>query len=105
MVYPKDDIRAALDYIKESPAIRDVLLTGGDALALSNEHIDWILTELDKISHVEIKRLGSRMIATLPQRVTPELCEMLSRHKPLYLNTQFNHSKEITPESALIWLH
>ena len=100
MIYPKDDIRAALNYIKESPAIRDVLLTGGDALALSNDHIDWILTELNKIPHVVIKRLGSRMIATLPQRVTPELCEMLARHKPLYLNTQFNHPKEITPEAA-----
>jgi len=99
MIYPKEDIQAALNYIAESPEIRDVLLTGGDALALSDDYIDWILTELDQIPHVEIKRLGSRMIATLPQRVTRELCNMLSRHKPLYLNTQFNHTMEITPES------
>lgn len=100
MIYPKEDVRASLDYIAESAEIRDVLLTGGDALALSDDYIDWILTELGKIPHVEIKRLGSRMLATLPQRVTPELCEMLARHKPVYLNTQFNHPLEINPDSA-----
>jgi glutamate 2,3-aminomutase len=100
MIYPREDIQAALDYVSECPEIRDVLITGGDALSLSDGHIDWILTELEKIPHLEIKRLGSRMIATLPQRVTPELCSMLARHKPLYLNTQFNHPIEVTPESA-----
>jgi glutamate 2,3-aminomutase len=100
MVYPKDDVDAALDYVAGCPEIRDVLLTGGDALSLPDDYLDGILTRLDGISHVEIKRLGSRMIATLPQRVTPELCETLSRHKPVYLNTQFNHPLEVTPESA-----
>jgi lysine 2,3-aminomutase len=100
MVYPKEDVRAALDYVAGSPEIRDVLLTGGDALALSDDYLDWILGEMDGIAHLEVKRLGSRMLATLPQRVTPELCEMLSRHKPVYLNTQFNHPMEITPEST-----
>lgn len=99
MIYPREDIQMALDYIADSPEIRDVLLTGGDALALSNDYIDWILGELDKIPHIEIKRLGSRMIVTLPQRVTPELCDMLSRHEPVYLNTQFNSTKEVTPDS------
>lgn len=99
MIYPKDDVRAALDYVAESPEIRDVLLTGGDALALPDDYLDWILSKLDDIGHVEIKRLGSRMLATLPQRVTPELCGMLARHKPIYLNTQFNHPMEITPEA------
>jgi len=99
MVYPREDIQAALTYIADSPEIRDVLITGGDALMLSDENIDWILTELEKIPHIEIKRLGSRMLATLPQRVTPRLCEILERHKPLYLNTQFNHPLEVTPES------
>jgi lysine 2,3-aminomutase len=99
MVYPKDDIKAAIDYVAEHPEIRDVLITGGDALSLSDDYVDWILTELDKIPHLEIARLGSRMVATLPQRVTPELCRMLARHKPLYLNTQFNHPLEVTPES------
>ena len=100
MVYPKDDIDAALAYVDACPEIRDVLLTGGDALALADDRLDDILSGLDRIPHVEIKRLGSRMIATLPQRVTPELCDMLARHKPVYLNTQFNHPLEVTPEAA-----
>ena len=99
MVYPKEDVQAALDYVAQSPEIRDVLLTGGDALSLPDDYLDWILTGLEAIPHVEIKRLGTRMIATLPQRVTPELSRMLARHKPLYLNTQFNHPLEITPDS------
>lgn len=98
-IYPKEDVQAALDYIKKCPEIRDVLLTGGDALALSDDYLDWILTKLDRIPHIEIKRLGSRMLATLPQRITKGLCEVLSRHKPVYLNTQFNHPLEINPDS------
>jgi glutamate 2,3-aminomutase len=99
MIYPREDIRSALDYIAECPEIRDVLITGGDALMLSDESLDWILTELEKIQHVEIKRLGSRMLASLPMRITTKLCEMLKKHKPLYLNTQFNHPLEVNPES------
>jgi glutamate 2,3-aminomutase len=99
MIYPREDIQSALDYIAASPEIRDVLVTGGDALVLADETLDWILTELDKIPSVEIKRLGSRMLATLPQRITPELCTILKKHKPVYLNTQFNHPLEINPES------
>jgi glutamate 2,3-aminomutase len=99
MIYPREDIQSALAYISESPEIRDVLITGGDALVLSDDSIDWILTELEKIPHVEIKRIGTRMLATLPQRVTPELCGIFKRHKPLYINTQFNHPLEINPES------
>ncbi|MFC1543783.1 KamA family radical SAM protein [Gemmatimonadota bacterium] len=99
MVYPREDLQSALAYVAEHPEIRDVLITGGDALALSDDNLDWILTELDNIPHVEIKRLGTRMPVTLPMRVTPELCGMLKRHKPVYLNTQFNHPVEITPES------
>ncbi len=100
MIYTKEDVRAALDYIAKSPEVRDVLITGGDALILSNSYLDWILTELEEIPHVEIMRLGSRMLATLPVRVNDELCEVLSRHNPVYLNTQFNHPKEITHEAA-----
>lgn len=99
MVYAKDDVQAAIDYIAGSSEVRDVLLTGGDALFLSDDYLDWILTSLEAIPHVEIMRLGTRMLATLPQRITPKLCDMLSRHNPVYLNTQFNHPKEITPES------
>ncbi len=99
MIYPHEDIRAALAYVADCPEIRDVLITGGDALMLSDDSLDWILTELENIPHVEIKRLGSRMLTTLPQRVTPNLCRVLERHKPIYLNTQFNHPLEVTPEA------
>jgi len=99
MIYTREDVAQALAYIAESPEVRDVLITGGDSLSLSDSYLDWILSELEKIPHIEIMRLGSRMPVTLPQRITPELCEVLSRHNPVYLNTQFNHPKEITAES------
>jgi len=98
VIYARKDVAQALDYIREHPEIRDVLITGGDAFSLSDERIDWILTELDEIPHVEIKRLGTRTLAVLPMRVTDGLCEMLARHGPLYLNTQLNHPKEVTED-------
>lgn len=98
VVYAQADVERALQYVREHPEIRDVLITGGDAFCLSDERIEWILSELHKIRHVEIKRLGTRTLAVLPMRVTPHLCEMLSRYGPIYLNTQVNHSKEITED-------
>lgn len=95
-----EELKAALDYIRQNPEIRDVLITGGDSLMLSDERIDWLLTELDNIPHVEIKRLGTRVPVTLPQRITPELCEVLAKHPPIYLNTQFNHPQELTGEAV-----
>jgi lysine 2,3-aminomutase len=100
VVYAEKDVRGALDYVREHREIRDVLVTGGDALCLSDERIDWILTELGKIEHVEVKRLGSRTLAVLPMRVTPALCEVLKKHRPVYLNTQYNHPKEVTADAA-----
>lgn len=97
---PRGQIEKALQYIREHEEIRDVLLTGGDALMLSDHYLDDILTKLDNISHVEIKRLGTRTPITLPQRITPALCTMLEKHHPLYINVQFNHPQEITEESA-----
>ena len=99
VVYAKKDVEMALSYVREHEEIRDVLITGGDALCLGDDRLDWILTELDKIEHVEIKRLGSRTLAVQPLRVTDALCAMLSRHDPVYLNTQFNHPREITHQA------
>lgn len=96
---PKEDILEALDYIRANPEIRDVLYTGGDPLTYSDGKVDWLLTELGKIESVEIKRIGSRMPVTVPQRITPELCEVLKKHHPLYINVHFNHPMEITPEA------
>ncbi len=94
-----EDIKASIDYIRDNPEVRDVLITGGDPLTLSDDWLDWILTELDNIEHVEIKRIGTRVPVTMPQRITPELCEMLEKHHPLYINTHFNHPIEVTREA------
>jgi len=95
----RQEIKAALQYVKANPEMRDVLVTGGDALLLSDKTLEWILMELDRIPHVEIKRIGTRVPVTLPQRVTPELCEVLRKYPPIYINTQFNHPAEVTPEA------
>jgi lysine 2,3-aminomutase len=89
----------AFDYIRRTPAIRDVLISGGDPLALSDERLDWILTRLREIPHVEFVRIGTKMPAVLPQRITPELCRMLRKHHPLWMSLHFLHPDECTPES------
>ncbi|NLM51458.1 MAG: glutamate 2,3-aminomutase [Firmicutes bacterium] len=96
-VTPRRQLEQALEYVKKNEEIRDVLLTGGDALMLNNDLLDWLLTELDKIGHVEIKRLGTRTLVTMPMRITDALCRVLEKHWPLYINTHFNHPLEITP--------
>ncbi|WP_245618778.1 KamA family radical SAM protein [Methanogenium cariaci] len=89
-----------LDYIAGHPAIRDVLLSGGDPLMLPpDEYLDWILSELRAIPHVEVIRIGSRVPVVLPYRITDELVGMLKKHHPLYLNTHVNHPREITASS------
>jgi lysine 2,3-aminomutase len=90
----------AIDYIAETPAVRDVILSGGDPLLLSDDHLESILARLHKIPHLEIIRIGSRTPVTLPDRITPELCRMLRQYHPLYVNTHFNHPREITAASA-----
>ena len=87
-------------YIADHPEIRDVLLTGGDPLTYSDERLEAIISRLRSIPHVEIIRIGSRYPVLLPQRITPEFCQMLDRYHPIWLNTHFNHPKEITEESA-----
>ncbi|GAB7016653.1 lysine 2,3-aminomutase [Methanogenium cariaci] len=95
----KAAIREGLDYIAGHPAIRDVLLSGGDPLMLPDEYLDWILSELRAIPHVEVIRIGSRVPVVLPYRITDELVGMLKKHHPLYLNTHVNHPREITASS------
>lgn len=95
----KREIDAAIRYIKEHEEVRDVLLSGGDALMVSDSVLEDIIRRLRAIDHVEIVRIGSRAPCTLPQRITPDLCKMLSKYHPIWLNTHFNHPKEITPES------
>jgi len=95
----KAAIDASIKYIKEHEEIRDVLLSGGDALMVSDAFLEDIIKRVRAIDHVEIVRIGSRAPCTLPQRITPELCKMLAKYHPLWLNTHFNHPREITPES------
>ena len=87
-------------YLEEHPEVRDVLLTGGDPLLYSDEHLEPILARLRAIPHIEIIRVGSRTPVVLPQRITEGLAEMLERYHPLWFNTHFNHPREITPEAA-----
>ena len=100
MVINGETIAQGIDYIRTHPEIRDVILSGGDPLLLSDEKLDGILTALRAIPHVEIIRVGSRVPVVLPQRITIGLIRVLRKHHPLYLNTHFNHPDEITESSA-----
>ncbi|ARN57483.1 lysine 2,3-aminomutase [Sedimentisphaera salicampi] len=95
----KKELLAGIEYIKNHPQIRDVLLSGGDPFLLSDNMIDWLLTELRAIESVEIIRIGTRTPVVLPQRITPELVEILKKHQPVWVNTHFNHPREITSSS------
>jgi len=96
---PKTQIDRAIAYIKNNSKVRDVLISGGDPLTLSDQNLEYIIRRLRAIKHVEIIRIGTRMPVVLPQRITPELCNMLKKYHPIWLNTHFNHPKEITPQS------
>ncbi len=96
----KRELEDGLAWIRRTPEIRDVLLTGGDPLVFSDDRLEWLLEQLREIPHVEIVRLGTRLPVTLPFRVTDALCRMLERHHPIWVNTHFNHPRELTPEAA-----
>jgi lysine 2,3-aminomutase len=97
----RDDIGRALEYIRAHEEIHDVLISGGDPLTMSTDKLEWILSELRAIPHIDFIRIGTRVPVCLPMRVTDELCAMLRRFHPLYINTHFNHPKELTPEARL----
>ena len=96
---PSERIEMCLAYIEKTPQVRDVLLSGGDALMVSDKKLEYIIQRLRAIPHVEIVRIGSRTPVVCPQRITPELCEMLKKYHPIWLNTHFNHPNEFTPEA------
>lgn len=96
---PQDRIDMAIEYIRQNKEIRDVLLSGGDALLVSDEILEDIIKRLREIEHVEIIRLGTRTPVVLPQRITQEFVDMLKKYHPIWLNTHFNHYDEITIES------
>jgi lysine 2,3-aminomutase len=92
-------LEQALDYLRATPAVKDVLISGGDPLTLSTEKLEWIVSSVRAIPHVEIIRIGTRVPVCLPMRVDAELTSMLRRYHPLYVNTHFNHPKELTAEA------
>jgi len=96
---PKERIDKAIDYIRNTPQVRDVLLSGGDALLMSDAALEDIISRLRAIEHVEIIRIGTRTPVVMPQRITPKLVEMFHKYHPIWVNTHFNHYDEITPES------
>jgi len=94
------EVEAMLDYIRHHKAIRDVIISGGDPLTLSTRRLEDIISKIREIRHVEIIRIGTRFPVVLPQRIDHELCAMLANYGPIWLNTHFNHAREITPEAA-----
>ncbi|KKC30289.1 lysine 2,3-aminomutase [Caldanaerobacter subterraneus subsp. pacificus DSM 12653] len=96
---PMDKIEKQIEYIRNTPQIRDVLISGGDPLTLSDSRLEEIIKRLREIPHVEIIRIGSSVPVVLPMRITPELVNMLKKYHPIWLNTHFNHPHEITEDS------
>jgi lysine 2,3-aminomutase len=94
------ELQEGIDYLAAHPEIRDVLLTGGDPLTFNETNLDWLLSRLRAIPHIEIIRIGSRLPVLLPYRITPELCAVLDKYHPVWLNTHFNHPKELTADAA-----
>jgi len=96
---PSHRINQAIEYISKTPAVRDVLLSGGDALLVNDKMLESIIQRLREIPHVEVIRIGTRTPVVCPQRITDDLVNMLKKYHPIWLNTHFNHPNEITPES------
>jgi lysine 2,3-aminomutase len=98
--FSSKDFEAQLDYLRATPQVRDVLLSGGDPLTLAPKVLERLLTALREIPHIEIVRIGSRVPVFIPQRITDDLCDMLQQFHPLWLNIHVNHPNEITAELA-----
>lgn len=99
-IFPsKKRLERAIEYIAQTPSIHDVILSGGDPLTLSDDRLDWILTRLRQIPHLDIIRIGTKVPAVLPQRVTGKLTRTLKKHHPLWMSLHFTHPEECTPES------
>ncbi|WKY47406.1 lysine 2,3-aminomutase [Eubacteriaceae bacterium ES3] len=95
----KDQLKKGIEYIKNTPVIRDVLLSGGDPFLLSDSQINWLLEEISKIDHVEVIRIGTRIPVVLPYRITDDLVRVLKKYDNLWINTHYNHPKELTRDS------
>lgn len=94
----KGDLDLAVDYIRRHPEIRDIILSGGDPLLLTDDHLERVFKVLRTIPHLDLIRIGSRVPGSLPSRITEKLCAMIKKYHPVYMNLHFNHPDEITPE-------
>ncbi len=99
-IVPREQIQKGIEYIRKHQEIRDVLVSGGDPLMLSDSQLEWVFSELHSINHVEVVRFGTRTPAVCPQRITAELCLMLKKYHPLWCNVHFNHPNELTKEAV-----
>jgi len=97
--FSRTQMEACFDYIRKTPTFRDLLFTGGDPFTVDDDTIEWLLSEAASIPHLEIVRFGTRTPVVMPQRITDNLCRILEKYPPVWLNTHFNHPNEITPES------
>jgi len=97
---PLNQYDSAFEYIRSHPEIRDVIMSGGDPMMLSDRRLEYLLSNLRAIPHVEIIRIGSRITSHLPERITPEFCEMVRKYHPVYMNTHFDHPSELTPATV-----
>lgn len=97
---PLNQYESAFGYIAAHPEIRDVIMSGGDPMMLSDRRLEYLFQRLREIPHVEIIRIGSRITSHLPERITPEFCEMVKKYHPVYMNTHFNHPSELTPAAV-----
>ena len=95
-----EQIDRGIAYIAKHPEVRDVLISGGDPLMLSDERLEYVISKVRSIPHVEVIRFGTRTTAVCPQRITPQLCDMLKKYHPIWCNVQFNHPRELTPEAV-----
>lgn len=98
VTFGKAQFDAQIDYLSKHPEVRDVLLSGGDPLTIAPKQLEYVLSSLRAIKHLEIIRIGSRVPVFLPQRITPEFCDVIKKYHPLWMNIHVNHGKEITPE-------
>lgn len=95
----QDTIEQGVAYLKNTPTVREVLLSGGDPLLLEDDYLDYILSKIHQIPHIEIIRIGTRVPSTLPMRITKNLVKVLKKYHPLFINTHFNHPRELTEEA------
>ncbi|MDA8169208.1 MAG: KamA family radical SAM protein [Nitrospiraceae bacterium] len=98
-VRTRKELQGMIEYVRATSEVREVIVSGGDPLTMNLELLDWFLGELRRISHIEVLRIGTRIPVVMPMRVTDELVRMLRKHRPLWVNTQFNHPREVTPEA------